>query len=159
MILVSIKGCAQGWWPVAPNFCSWLALVLTIVGCYMLRPFAHPVACCWMLLRVIAQSLKPVKLFSQQLPTFLLFCDRTKRSATMLDPFAQFFQHCRGHAHSLGMDHKDLWAVFFPRCTAGPKLCCELLYPFAHHCQHARNNSQHCWRNNVGSCCLRLQAA
>ena len=35
----------------------------------MLRPFAHPVACCWMLLRVVGQSLKPVKLFSQQLPT------------------------------------------------------------------------------------------
>ena len=30
----------------------------------MLRPFAHPVACCWMLLRVVAQSLKPVKLFA-----------------------------------------------------------------------------------------------
>ena len=28
------------------------------------------------LLRVVAQSLKPVKLFSQQLPTFLLFRDR-----------------------------------------------------------------------------------
>ena len=44
----------------------------------MLRPFAHPVACCWMLLRVVAQSLKPVKLFSQQLPTFLLFRDRRR---------------------------------------------------------------------------------
>ena len=42
----------------------------------MLRPFAHPDACCWMLLRVVAQSLKPVKLFSQQLPTFLLFRNR-----------------------------------------------------------------------------------
>ena len=42
----------------------------------MLRPFAHPVACFWMLLRVVAQSLKAVKLFSQQLPTFLLFRDR-----------------------------------------------------------------------------------
>ena len=42
----------------------------------MLRSFAHPVACCWMLLRVVTQSLKPVKLFSQQLPTFLLFRDR-----------------------------------------------------------------------------------
>ena len=31
---------------------------------------------CCMLLRVLAQSLKPVKLFSQQLPTFLLFRDR-----------------------------------------------------------------------------------
>ena len=51
-------------------------LPFNIVGCYMLCPFAHPVACCWMLLRVVAQSLKPVKLFSQQLPTFLLFSDR-----------------------------------------------------------------------------------
>ena len=42
----------------------------------MLRPFVHHVVCCWMLLRVVAQSLKPVKLFSRQLPTFLLFCDR-----------------------------------------------------------------------------------
>ena len=42
----------------------------------MLCQFAHPVACCWMLLHVVAQSLKPVKLFSQQLPTFLLFRDR-----------------------------------------------------------------------------------
>ena len=42
----------------------------------MLRPFVHPVACCWMLLRVVAQSLKPVKLLAtykrtQQLPTML----------------------------------------------------------------------------------------
>ena len=37
---------------------------LNIVGCYMLRPFAHPVACCWMLFRVVAQSLKPVKLLA-----------------------------------------------------------------------------------------------
>ena len=29
-----------------------------------------------MLLRVAAQSLRPVKLFSQKLPTFPLFCDR-----------------------------------------------------------------------------------
>ena len=35
-----------------------------IVGsrCYMLRPFAHPVACYCMLLGVAAQCLKPVKL-------------------------------------------------------------------------------------------------
>ena len=39
----------------------------------MLRPFAHLVTCCWMLLRVVARSLKPVKLFSQQLLTFPLF--------------------------------------------------------------------------------------
>ena len=37
--------------------------------------------------------------------------------------------------------------------------CWALLHPFAHHCQHVRNNSQQCWRNNVGSCCIRLHAA
>ena len=97
----------------------------------MLGPFAHPVACCWMLLRVVAQSLKSVKLFSQQLPTLPFIPWSPKRSATMLDPFTQLFQHCWGHTHSLRMDYKDLWVVFFPRCTAGP--------------------------NIVGSCCIRLQ--
>ena len=33
-----------------------------IVGCCMLRPFSHPVACCYVLLGVVEQSLKPVKL-------------------------------------------------------------------------------------------------
>ena len=55
----------------------------------MLRPFLHPVACCWMLLRVVVQSLKAVKLFSQQLPTFLLFRDH--QSVT---------QQCWIHLHS-----------------------------------------------------------
>ena len=35
-----------------------------VVESYMLRPFAHPVAFCWMLLPVFAQSLKPVKLLA-----------------------------------------------------------------------------------------------
>ena len=34
--------------------------------------------------------------------------------------------------------------------------CWELLHPFAHHCQHGRNNSQRRWTNNVGSYCARL---
>ena len=66
MLCLKPREPTQHCWPTTPN----------IVGCYMLRSFAHPVACCWMLLRVVAQSLKPVKLFSQQLPTFLLFRDR-----------------------------------------------------------------------------------
>ena len=53
-----------------------------------------------------------------------------RRSARMLNPFVQLFQHCWGHARSLRMVYKDLWVVSFPRCTAGP--------------------------NIVGSCCIRL---
>ena len=47
----------------------------------------------------------------------------------------------------------------FPTMHCRSQHCWELLYPFAHHCQDARNNSQHCWRNNVGSCCVRLHVA
>ena len=36
-----------------------------IVGCYMLRTFAHPVVHCCVSLKAVAQSLKPVKLLSQ----------------------------------------------------------------------------------------------
>ena len=51
------------------------------------------------------------------------FCSMiAKAKRTMLDLFAQLFQHCWGHARSLCMDYKDLWVVFFPQCTAGPKL-------------------------------------
>ena len=67
----------------------------------------------------------------------------------MLDPFEQLLQHCWGHARSLRMVHKDLWVVFFPRCNCRSQTCWELLHPFAHHCQYERNNSQHCWRNNI----------
>ena len=96
-----------------------------------LRPFAHPVACCWMLLRVVAQSLKPVKLFSQQLPTYLLF--RNRRSVA---------QQCWIRLHSssniVGATHAHYaWITktygVIPRCTAGP--------------------------NIVGSCCIRLHTS
>ena len=49
----------QHCWPTTPN----------VVGCNILRPFAHHVACC-------CAKFETVKLFSQQLPTFLLFRDR-----------------------------------------------------------------------------------
>ena len=124
----------------------------------MLRPFPHPVACCWTLWRVVAQSLKPVKPFSQQLLTFLLFRDR--RSVA---------QQCWIRLHSssniVGATHAH-YAWFTKTCGLYPshdalqvQNVWELLHPIAHHCQHSRNNSQHCWRNNVGSCCVRLHAA
>ena len=54
----------------------------------LLCPFAHPVACCCVLVGVVVQ-IKPVKHLSQQLPTFLLLCDR--RSIA---------QQCWIHLHS-----------------------------------------------------------
>ena len=81
----------------------------------MLHPFAHPLTCCWLLLRVVTQSLKPVKLFSQQLPTFLLFRDR--RSVAQQ---CWFRLHSSSNIVGPRMVYKDLWVVSFPQCTAGP---------------------------------------
>ena len=52
------------------------ATLLTINSqhCWMLH-VASVCTPCWMLLGVVAPSLKPVKFFSQQFPTFLFFCD------------------------------------------------------------------------------------
>ena len=52
-----------------------------------------------------------------------------------------------------------LMGCILPTMHCRSQHCWELLHPFADHCQHARNNSQHCWRNDVGSCCVRLHAA
>ena len=100
-----------------------------IVGCYMLHPFAHPVSCCWMLLRVVAQSLKPVKLFSQQLLTFLLFRDRRSLA-----------QQCWIHLHSSSNIVRTTHAhyAWFTN-TYG-------LYP----------PTMHCRSQIVGSCWIRL---
>ena len=124
----------------------------------MLRPFAHPVACCWMLLRVVAQSLTPVKIFTQQLPTFLLFRDR-RSVAQQCWIRLQNSSNIVGPRTLITHGLQRLMGYILPTMHCRSQTCWELLHPFAHHCQHARNNSQHCWRNNVGSCCARLHAA
>ena len=85
----------------------------------MLRPFAHPVAfiaCC-------CAKFETGQTFQPTTPNISFVLWSLKRSATMLDPFAQLFQHCWGHARStLRMVYKDLWVVSFPRCTASPNI-------------------------------------
>ena len=91
-----------------------------IAGCYMLRPFAHPVACC-------CAKFETGQTFQPTTPNISFVPWSPNRSATMLDPFTQLFQHFWGHAHSLCMVYKDLQVVSFPRCTVGPNIvgsCC-----------------------------------
>ena len=129
----------------------------------MLRTFAHPFACCWMLLRVVAQSLKPVKLFSQQLPTFLLFRDRrsvAQQCWIRLHSSSNIVGATHAHyawitkTYGLHSSHDTLQvpnllgvvaSVYTPLPTRTQQLA--TLLP------------QQCCRNNVGSCCARLHAA
>ena len=60
----------------------------------MMSPFAHPVAYCCVLLGVVAQSLKPVKLLAtgkrtQQPPTLL-----GQPCSELLRPFVRSFRLC-----------------------------------------------------------------
>ena len=86
---------------------------------------------CCVLLGVVAQSLTPVKVLSQQLPTFLLFRDRRSIAQQCWIRLPQLFQHCWSHAHVLYIVCKVLWVVSFPRCTARPNIdgsCCSHLH-------------------------------
>ena len=92
--------------------------------CWMLHVASVCTPCC-ILLNVVAcccakfetgQTFQPTTLNISFVPW------SPKRSATMLDPFAQLFRHCWGHARSLRLVYKDLWTVSFPRCTAGPNI-------------------------------------
>ena len=88
----------------------------------MLRPFAHPVACC-------CAKFETGQSFQSTIPNISFVPWSPKGSATMLDSFPQLFQHCWGRARSLRVVYKD-----FPRCTAGLKLvgsCCIRLHTTA----------------------------
>ena len=84
-------------WPTTPN----------IVGCYMLRPFTHPVACCWMLLRNVWNRSNVSANNSQD-----FFC-------SVIAKAQRNNVGCWGHARPVRMVYKNLWAVSFPPCTAG----------------------------------------
>ena len=92
--------------------------------------FAHPVACCWMLLRVVAQSFKPIKLFSQQLPTFLLFPDRpsvAQQRWICLHSSSNIAGATYAHTHGL----QRLMGFILPTMHCRSQHCWELLRPFA----------------------------
>ena len=154
--------------------------------CWMLHVASVCTPCC-MLLDVVAcccakfERLRGAKLFSQQLPTSLLFRDRrsvAQQCWIRLHSSSNIVWATHAHyawftkTNGLYPSHDALQVptmsgVVASVCTPLPtrtqqfptwlaQQCWELLRPFAHHYQHARKNSQHGWRNNVGSCCIRL---
>ena len=102
-----------------------LPTLLDVTCCIHLHTLLHLVGCC-------CAKFETGQTFQPTTPNISFVSWSPKRSATMLDPFAQLFQRCWGRARSLCMVYKDLWVVSFPRCTAGP--------------------------NIVGSCCIRLHS-
>ena len=121
--------------------------LLDVTCCVRLHAMLLVVACCCVLFRKVWNGSKFWANNSQD----FFFLWSPKRSATMLDPFAQLLQHCWSHARALHMVSKVLWVVSFPRCTAGPNSVWSCLHTTHQHCH---NNSQYCRANNIGSSLL-----
>ena len=81
--------------------------------CVRLHTLLHVVACC-------CAKFATGQTFQPTTPNISFVPWSPKRSATMLDPFAQLFQHCWGHAREVHMIYKGLWVFSFSRYTAGP---------------------------------------
>ena len=100
--------------------------------CWMLHVPSVCTPCC-MLLDIVASccaKFETAQTFQPTTPNISFVPWSPKRSATMLDPFAQLFQRCWGHARSLRMVYKDYG--LYPSHDA-LQHCWELLNPFAHH--------------------------
>ena len=96
-----------------------LPTLLDVTCCDRLYTLLHVVACCCVLL-------KPVKLLSQQLPTFLLIRDR-RNVVQQCWIRLHSSSNIGGATHSHYFCLKVLWVVSFARCTAGPNIvesCC-----------------------------------
>ena len=92
--------------------------------CWMLHVASFCTPCC-MLLEVVVccwAKFETGQTFQSSTPNISFVSWSPKRSATMLDPFAQLFQHRWSHALTLQIVYKVVWVVSFPRCTAAPNI-------------------------------------
>ena len=65
--------------------------------------------------------------------------------STMLRPFARSLRRTL-----ITQGLQRIMGCILPTMHCRSQHCWELLHPLVHHCQHARSNSQHCWRNKLG---------
>ena len=117
--------------------------LLDVTCCIHLHTLLH--ACCWELLCKVWNWSNFWAKNSQH-----FFCSVS--SATMLDPFAQLFPTLMGPRMHITNGLQSLMSCILPMMH-----CWEFLHPFTHQCQNGCNNSQYCWPNSVGSCCIHLQ--
>ena len=122
----------------------WLTIP-NVVGCYMLRPFAYPVACCWELLG--KAGLKPVKLLATR--------KRIQRARSIQPKFLEI--SVQNSMDRFGPTRKVLKTlVHLLRWTTFPGRTGRKFW---------LNGSRPTVPNNVGShcrpneCCIRLHAA
>ena len=110
-----------------------------------------------MLLRVVrsccGQTFEPTPSIS--------FVPWSPKDSATVDPLTQLIAHptLLGPRTRITNGLLSLMGCILPTMHCRSQHCWEVSHPFAHNCQHGRNNSHHCWPNNVGSCYIRLHVA
>ena len=118
--------------------------------CWMLHVASVCTPCC-MLLRVVARSLKPVRLFSQQLPTFLLFRDRRSvgQQCWIRLHSSSLFPTLLGPRMLITHGFQRLMGCIYPTMHCRSQTCWELLHPL-----HTTANTHATTPNIVGAIML-----
>ena len=88
---------------------------------------------CWMLFRVVAQSLKPVKILDQQLPTF--FCSMIADAWRInVGSVCTALPTLWGPRMRITHGLKRLMGCILLMLPCRSQHCWEILHPFSHHC-------------------------
>ena len=115
-------------------FAIWMLHFASVCTPWMLHVSSVCTPCC-MLLDVFAcccAKFETCQTFQQTTLNILFVPWSPKSSATMLDPFAQLFQHCWGYARSLRMAGlQRLMGCILPTMHRRSQTCWKLLRPFA----------------------------
>ena len=116
--------------------------------CWMLHVTFVCTSCCILLEDVAHLILNRSNFWSQQLPKTSIYRQRVAQQCwipvhSSSNTVEATHAHCTcfTKSYELYPSHDALLV----------RTLLELLHPFAHHCHHERNNSQHCWPNNDGS--------
>ena len=132
-----------------------LPTLLDVTCCIRLHTLLHVVGCCCVLLRKVWNRSNFSANNSQHFLCSVIAEAYRNNVGSVCTTLPTLLRPRTLITHGL----QRLMGSILPTMHCRSQHCWELLYPFAHHYQDARNNSQHCWRNNVGGCRVRLRAA
>ena len=111
-----------------------------IVGCRRLQPFAHPVACCFMLLGFAVQSMKRSNFWVNNSQHF--FCPViVEASLNNVGSVCTALPTLLGSHRRITHGLQRLMGCILPTIHCRCQHCWELLHPFTHHCQRGCSNS------------------
>ena len=134
-----------------------LPTLLDVTCCVRLHTMLHVVACC---LELLCRVRRRSNFWVNNPQHF--FCSviaQAERNNVEIGSVWTALSTFLGTRTCIPHGLQSLMGFILPTMHCRSQHCLESLHPFAHHCQHGRNNCQHSKANNVGSCCVRLHVA